>query len=181
MSIYDTYQAKKANYNGMWFKSNLEARTAEALDGLGVTWEYERRVFRDRRYRGGQYTPDFYLPGLFTYVECVGRIDERHWANAELFCMSQNASIDEWGEPPRTTERSPSFVFVTGDGWMKTWTPHTDAGAPSVSVSRCHGCGKVFFIVDSGLWACPYCGEDYGKHHAGNYNLFEFAGTKTYD
>lgn len=179
MSIYDTYQVKKANYNGMWFKSNLEARTAEALDSLGISWQYESRVFRDRRYRGGQYTPDFYLPYLYTYIECVGRIDERHWVNAELFCKSQNAMMDEWGEAPRTSEKSPSFVFVIGDGWLKTWTPYLGAEIPDISVSRCHSCGNVFFIADSGLWSCPYCG-DHAKEYSGNYNLFEFAGTRTH-
>jgi len=179
MSIYDTYKPKKANYNGKWFKSNLEARTAEALDILGVAWEYEKRVFRDRRYGGGQYTPDFYLPDLYTYIEVVGKIDEPHWSTAEIFCTSQNATFDEWDESPRVTENSPSFVFVTGNGWLKTWSRYIDVKVPDVSISRCHNCGKVFFFLDSGLWSCPYCG-DHTKEYCGNYNLFDFAGTKVY-
>lgn len=179
MSIYDEFQPKVTNYNGKWFESNLEARTAEALDSLGIKWHYESRCFRNRKYRGGQYTPDFYLPDLYTYIEVVGKIDERHWKNAELFCLSQNAMIDEWGETPRVTDIKPSFVFVTGNGWLKTWSRYTEIGAPAVSVNRCNKCGKVFFFLETGLWSCPYCG-DHAKDYCGTSNLFEFAGTKTY-
>lgn len=170
--------AKRTKYRGIWFKSSLEARVAEALDELGVAWEYESRGFRDKAYSGGQYTPDFYLPDLHVYIEVVGRIDERHLRNAQVFCRSQNAAnLELWPEDgfPRITENTPAFVFVTSGGFLMDANQRkVNNGWSNISVSRCGKCKRIIFIDDTGMWVCPYCGGDYGKHHSGNNNLFDY-------
>jgi hypothetical protein len=45
-------------YNGVWFKSRLEARWAYYFDLLGVKWEYEPEGFG---LKSGAYCPDFLL------------------------------------------------------------------------------------------------------------------------
>lgn len=53
-------------YNGMLFRSRLEARWAVFFDVAGIKYEYEPEGFEHHGYR---YLPDFYLPELDTYVE----------------------------------------------------------------------------------------------------------------
>ena len=56
-------------YNGRKYKSTLEAQTAETLDNLGISWEYEtkklvlqegfRCQYQKDKVRSITYTPDF--------------------------------------------------------------------------------------------------------------------------
>lgn len=84
----DRYQAKKAYYKGIEFKSNLESRVAQAFDILGIKWQYESVVFRGPDFNPPryQYTPDFYLPTVGRYVEVCGVYDERHKNNLYALC-----------------------------------------------------------------------------------------------
>lgn len=170
---YQRFKPKRTLYRGQWFESNLEARTAEAFDSLGIPWEYESVCTRDRRYRGGQYTPDFHLPNEDTYVEVVGRIDQRHADNAEVFCETMGVDIGSWGH----IIGSPHYFFVTGNGIV--YLPVTDGThfllTRNVMMGKCRACGKLFVIDGEGLWACPHCGGDHSKYHYSGGNLFEFA------
>ena len=188
MNQYDIFKPKQTKYKGIWFRSDTEAKTAEAFDRLHVKWEYESRCFRHNNFGGGQYTPDFWLPEISTYVEVVGQIDDDHWKDATVFCMTQNAGLpEEWPDEgshyPLMNDENPCFVIVTGNGELRNWTRlgYEDGWAShDVSISTCSRCGMTFFIQNSGLWACPCCGGDHGKHHGCRFNLFEFAGMKTY-
>ena len=182
------YQAKRTNYKGMWFKSNLEAKTAEAFDRLGIRWEYESRCFRDRRYSGGQYTPDFWLPDAYTYVEVVGRIDDRHYNNAITFITNmrvhspyetreiiQNGRyLMPWDMPKieAPSDDTPCFAFVIGSGMIKVLDESTLSDG---SVFRCRKCGKVSFIDSRNKWSCIHCGH-YDESYGCNFSLFELAG-----
>lgn len=59
-------KAIDTEYNGMVFRSRLEARWAVFFDAAGIKYEYEPEGFE---YHGYRYLPDFYLPELDTYVE----------------------------------------------------------------------------------------------------------------
>ena len=56
----------KTDYNGIQFRSRLEARWAVFFDAVGVKYEYEPDSFM---IGGIRYIPDFYLPDLKQYVE----------------------------------------------------------------------------------------------------------------
>lgn len=61
-------------YNGIMFRSRLEARWAVAFDTLGIRWQYEPERFA----MGGvdkTYLPDFFLPQTKTWVEVKGSLD----------------------------------------------------------------------------------------------------------
>ena len=105
---YEKYEAKRTYYHGTWFRSNLEARVAQALTALGIAWEYERQCFRDERFPHEQYTPDFHLPNSDAYVEVCGEFDARHRANASVLCELLGSTRD-----------SPRVVVVGGDGDMR--------------------------------------------------------------
>ena len=59
-------KAIETEYNGMLFRSRLEARWAVFFDAAGEKYEYEPDGFM---LDGIGYVPDFYLPGLDLYVE----------------------------------------------------------------------------------------------------------------
>ena len=172
IDFYEIHPAKRTNYNGRWFKSNLEARTAEALDNLGIRWEYESHCFRHREYQGGQYTPDFYLPTENTYIEVCGRIDARHRLNAERFRATQNAYADT---AHMICESSPGYAIVVGGGRV------VDVDGEPLVILRCQQCGSHWtFVRECGGWDCRHCGCYIGEggnntgDNLGN-NLFDAA------
>lgn len=62
-------KAIETEYNGIKFKSRLEARWAVFFDTLGLTYRYKSEVFE---LAGVKYAPDFYIPELNIYVEVKG-------------------------------------------------------------------------------------------------------------
>ncbi len=60
-------KAIETEYNGILFRSRLEARWAIYFDQLGIEWVYEPECFVLNN--GLKYTPDFYLPQHKCYVE----------------------------------------------------------------------------------------------------------------
>ena len=106
---YEQYRAKRTYYKGIWFDSNLEARTAEALDALGVQWEFHADCFRDREFSYGQYTPDFKLADG-RYIEVAGVFDKRHSRNAQTLARLLGAGGD-----------APKLIVVNGDGDCTEW------------------------------------------------------------
>lgn len=59
-------KAIETNYNGLLFRSRLEARWAVFFYAAGVKYEYEPDAFM---IDGMGYVPDFYLPDYDLYVE----------------------------------------------------------------------------------------------------------------
>ena len=62
-------KAKMTDYNGVYFRSRLEARWCEFFECLGVRFEYEPE--KQTTSIGG-YIPDFYFRSLKTWVEIKG-------------------------------------------------------------------------------------------------------------
>lgn len=61
-------------YNGIKFRSKLEAKWAEYLDSKGVEWLYEEEGYD---LNGVWYLPDFFLPKQFAFLEVKGLLDDR--------------------------------------------------------------------------------------------------------
>lgn len=126
---YGQFKAKKTFYSGVWFDSNLEARTAEALDALGIQWEFHADCFRDRGFPYGQYTPDFKL-GDGRYVEVAGVFDERHSRNAQTLARLLGAGGD-----------APMLIVVNGNGDCTEWFVSEQRGMKSVLSRTCYQFG----------------------------------------
>lgn len=172
MDNYARHPAKKTKYAGIWFKSNLEAKTAEALDAIGVKWLYEPMCFRNSRYSGGQYTPDFWLPDDCTYIEVVGKIDDRHLENGMVFCELENVIRPDHNMTEGPSSERPQYAFVVGGG--NVLVPTRDGTSNYCAVHFCENCNRLMFSLDEDWWICPFCNErcnnfyDYG-------NLFDLA------
>ena len=80
-------------YNGITFRSHLELYTAQALDKLGIKYEYEPRVitllegfrcpFQKDKVRGITYKPDFILNSTII-IECKG-FETPEWKNKKKY------------------------------------------------------------------------------------------------
>lgn len=122
---YEQYRAKRTFYKGIWFDSNLEARTAEALDALGIQWQFHADCFRDSRFPYNQYTPDFKLADG-RYIEVAGFFDERHEMNARVLSMLLGAGGDK-----------PMLIVVDGNGDCKEWfVTSIGNGGEEITLSR---------------------------------------------
>lgn len=60
-------------YNGVSFRSRLEARWAMFFDLVSLSWEYEPEAFNDGK--GTLYLPDFWLPEPELFVEIKPTVD----------------------------------------------------------------------------------------------------------
>jgi hypothetical protein len=67
-----TFKAKEQVYNGVKFRSTLEARWAIFFDACGLNWVYEPECFE---LDAGNYTPDFYLKKYDLFVEIKPNLD----------------------------------------------------------------------------------------------------------
>lgn len=72
-----TFKAKEQIYNGVKFRSTLEARWAIFFDACKLHWVYEPECFE---LDAGNYTPDFYLKKYDLFVEIKPNLD---WLNDE--------------------------------------------------------------------------------------------------
>lgn len=172
MDNYARHPAKKTKYAGIWFKSNLEAKTAEALDAIGVKWLYEPMCFRDSRYSGGQYTPDFWLPDDCTYIEVVGKIDDRHLENGVVFCELENVIRPDYNMTEGPSSERPQYAFVVGGG--NVLVPTRDGTSNYCAVHFCENCNRLMLSLDENRWICPFCNERCSNFYD-YYNLFDLA------
>lgn len=70
MPFINDVQAQKDWYNGIEFRSKLESKTAQALDNIGIRYEYEPEGYKLSN--GMWYRPDFWLPDAKQFIECKG-------------------------------------------------------------------------------------------------------------
>lgn len=155
-------KAIPTTYRGTRFRSQLEAKYAQAFDRLGIIWVYEHGgfMFDD----GTMYCPDFYMPELDTYFEVKGILDD------ESIYKIKNLAKEE----KRVFVGAPNGNVYTGHGIDRGFVRYTDAG-----VVECAECNRVFFF-DPGwvTWSCPACDAWDGDHHMTGYdkNIFRKVG-----
>ena len=73
----------KTMYNGIEYKSRLEADTARIIDKIGYKSEYESISFLLPD--GIHYWPDFYIPNIHLWIECRGYESEKGESQIEGF------------------------------------------------------------------------------------------------
>ncbi len=84
-STYDEVKPIETLYNGVTFRSRLEARWAVFFDMWGIEWQYEPEGFETA---AGRWVPDFFLPQVSMMVEVkptVAAVDQRVIARASAY------------------------------------------------------------------------------------------------
>jgi hypothetical protein len=94
--------AKKTEFDGIIFRSRLEARWAVFFDLCGINWQYEPQCFeKDYDDCVIQYLPDFYLPDFDCWAEVKG---------------TQNNLNSDWDSKMRPIlDYYPSPIYETAD------------------------------------------------------------------
>ena len=120
-------------YNGIPFRSRLEARWAIFFDAMSTPWEYEPENFITKQ---GPYLPDFYLPELKSFFIVKG---EELPKSEEIKCWEIAMAIDK------------HFIFAVGaippvfndnDRNFSLWSTRGDW---PYFFCRCTACGALTF------------------------------------
>lgn len=145
----DTTKPIMTLYEGVYFRSRLEARWARFFDSLEEPWLYESEGFDIPRM--GYYLPDFYLPRSKTWLEikpvapstteqrkCLGVCEAR----AERVVLV-SGSIGFWLDPLQSVWHRDSAL---------AWLPSKDPDGHAVAMEqsrylpcRCPGCDAFSF------------------------------------
>ncbi len=135
-------KAIETKYNGLKFRSKLEAMYAEWFDKHDIKWIYEPHIIK---YSGGSYLPDFYFPELEIYFEVKGENipGEKKAINA----------IHEL--PKKEYDYYHPFDLIVGRGFELIGYFEDDTPV----LSKCGVCGKYYFRCEAGSWECSYCGR----------------------
>ena len=130
-------------YNGILFRSRLEARWAMFLDYLRVPWFYEYEGFE---LDGIRYLPDFYLPLLECWIEIkpVKPSGKERMKCERLAKATETSTYLFWGIPRKWDGRDdgPAYAWTSALGF--DW----DTGYNFV---QCYKCGAIHI---------DYCGQN---------------------
>lgn len=153
-SAYDNEQripAKKSYYNGIEFRSVLEAKTAQAFDNIGIKYMYEPQGYKLSN--GVWYRPDFYLPDANQFVECKGVMSEVD--SAKIVGL-----VEDIGLPVIALNYDKALMV------MRFWNyPNGNIvmySGDDVGLAWCTECGKARFFSQQDTYACPHCGAHDG-------------------
>lgn len=145
-------QAQPTEYGGICFRSKLEAKTAQALDNIGIPYIYEPEGFQLTN--GLWYKPDFYLPEVKQFIECKGKMDQTD--AAKVYGL-----VEDTGHPILVIGYENAILIKRffDDGDIVTYE-HDE-----IHIAECTKCESVRFISMSDTYRCPHCGAYDGDHY----------------
>ena len=150
------FTSQPTMYNGIQFRSKLEAKTAQALDILGMLWQYEPRGYKLTN--GLWYKPDFWLPQANQFVECKG-------------VMTESDSAKIVGLVNDTSRPIVALSYDSAMLCMKFWNlpensvvTYFNDDSGGLRIGRCLKCGGKWFYANCDTYACQCCGADEGDH-----------------
>jgi len=99
----NTLSAIETRYNGIVFRSRMEARWAVFMDELNIPYQYEPEAFRIGKVN---YLPDFFLPHMDSFLEIKNPVmAENGREKAKELAMASKKKVFLICSPPRV----PSF------------------------------------------------------------------------
>ena len=143
-------KAIETYYQGIWFRSRLEARWAVFFTRMGVKWEYEREGYQFDNYC---YLPDFWIPEMKAYCEVKPAATQEtpDGVRAQMFQSLLYAG----------TPSVPVYIIwgSLGPDDHRIQQPHEDyEGVGDMRFAECRRCGGLSYhhINDSGwgMWTC---------------------------
>lgn len=155
-------------YEGVLYRSKLEADWRRAFDALGVAVEYERcgHYFGDVFY-----LPDFWLPASRQYVEVKGVFEPDD-------VRKIHALLKHVAPRPNThPDLCPDIAIVACEpegvfrGWVRSSVPVDDwytfltKSARRVELFACAVCRGWWFADPDWSWRCQCCGVYAGNGH----------------
>lgn len=147
-------------YNGIQFRSKLEASTAKLMDDIGLEWQFEVEGYDLGN--GIWYLPDFYVPQNRLFIEVKGILDpkseEKVTALAGACAGSGIRVMLLFNTRPRRIAGL-QRLYVAGS------LVNADGIIPdSIVLARCPSCQQASWkIVRSAT--CPLCGRQADSAH----------------
>ena len=139
--------------NGVTFRSALEAGWAATLDHHNIMWQYESWLLRLPS--GVHYMPDFWLPGLRTFIEVKGPQMERIGKANEL---AAEADI----ETVITLIGFPPLMRRTGEFFHDPFMQWRDPLDYDTRFTQCPHCSAWQWLRPQLSRQCRVCGA---QHH----------------
>ena len=144
-------------YNGVHFRSKLEADWATFFDRHRIVYAFEPEGFQ---FDGIFFLPDFWLPELKTIVEVKGVFDDSDTAKLDGLWEATRPPAEKWYAPQL-------LIVIAGAPVGERFTVYQ--GMPlcwgNASLSQCRQCGRWWFYDSAGGWYCRGCGAYNGDHH----------------
>lgn len=147
-------------YNGIEFRSKLEASTAKLMDDVGLEWQFEAEGYDLGN--GIWYLPDFYIPRNKMFLEVKGILDPKSEEKVTALagaCAGSGIRVMLLFNvrPRRIAGLQQLYVagsLVNGDGVMPD----------NVVLSRCPSCKQAAWKILRSA-TCPLCGRQAGSMH----------------
>lgn len=172
MPYINDLQAQKDWYNGIEFRSKLESKTAQALDNIGIRYEYEPEGYKLTN--GMWYRPDFWLPDVKQFIECKG-------------IMSSTDSAKIVGLVEDTNHPVLVISYENAMMVMRFWNDPTQRVVTYnnyIALGECVCCQRKFFFASEDTYACPacesHCGVNDGDHFLATLEWIE-SGTQLFN
>lgn len=143
-------KAIPTNYNGIEFRSKLEASYAKTFDDLDIKWTYEHNGYE---IGGVKYLPDFWLPEISTFLEVKGPAVPGA-EKARNLAVALNPESDACWFPKK--------LVVIGNEMGELRLASDDS---HVSLAQCENCKRYWLMPDSCSYQCRTCGTRDGDHH----------------
>lgn len=134
-------------YNGIKFRSKLEANWAKWFDEYSIKWSYESEGFD---VNGIWYLPDFHLPEISTFIEIKGAL--QGISKARKFfdaIMKINLREDNLSLFPKY------LYFLGGSPVPSLYDIHQK---DNYYLMKCKKCGGRWFELLTGYYGCRSCG-----------------------
>lgn len=148
-------QAQEDWYNGIRFRSKLESKTAQALDNIGIPYEYES-VDGYKLSNGMWYKPDFWLNTAKMFIECKGVMKD-------IDCAKIIGLVEDYNKPVLAISYTSSMLFTKFFNEPSESTM-TYTGK-DVVLAQCSRCGGKWFYAVPDSFECRCCGTHDGDHH----------------
>ena len=152
-----TLTAKEDWYNGIKFRSVLESKTAQALDNLGIAYQYEPDGYKLSN--GMWYRPDFWLPYAKQFIECKGVMSKED--SAKVCGLVQDTGVPLVVisyENIMLIERLEACIDNQWDYEIVTFS------GEDIVLGRCRKCKESYFYAEPGSYRCTGCGYYDGDH-----------------
>ena len=152
-SVIDV-KAQKDHYNGIEFRSKLESKTAQALDIIGIRYEYEPKGYKLSN--GMWYRPDFFLPDAHQFIECKGVMTNID--SAKIIGLVSDTNI-----PVLALSYDNAMLFMRR--WDSSIGEIMSYKSWNITLSKCSECNTRWFMSWADTYECPNCGTNKGTHH----------------
>lgn len=140
-------RAIETEFDGVMYRSRLEAQTALFLKKLHLKYLYEPHVIDLGD--GVNYVPDFYLPDIDTYIEVKGGHNERLDKWEKFVELREKELIEKHGD---------AFSFNGRNILIK----ETGIDNKNINIIFCSSCEKKSFLdFVNDLYICPSCNKHY--------------------